>query len=54
MGDDSISIGGKKQAGISGGSQSPQLMEAFLKRNLNRLFYYMMEFVILIPYDDRE
>jgi len=29
------------------------LMEAFLKRNLNRLFYYMMEFVILKSYDDR-
>ena len=47
-------IGGKKQAGISGGSQSPQLMEAFLKRNLNRHFYYMMEFVILKSYDDRD
>ena len=47
-------IGGKKQAGISGGSQSSQLMEAFLKRNLNRLFYYMMEFVILKSYDDRD
>ena len=47
-------IGGEKQAGISGGSQSPQLMEAFLKRNLNRHFYYMMEFVILKSYDDRD
>ena len=53
LGDDSASIGGEKQAGISGGSQSSQLMEAFLKRNLNRLFYYMMEFVILKSYDDR-